>query len=360
MDIVKVLVFLLILGTIILVHEFGHFITAKLAGVKVETFAIGFPPRLFAVRRGETEYAINMIPLGGYVKMAGEDDPDVPRGFGSASRSWRAVILLAGITMNLLMAVVFFSAAYATGWPEVTKSEILVSEVLNGSPAQQAGLKAGDVILAMNGQTISTTDQLRNLTLTVLGKPTALLIRRNGAEKTVELTPRANVPVDQGPIGVAIVDQPLAETPVNYPLGSAIVNGVTQTVQAIVQTVLVIVFIIKGLIPFADARPTGPVGIYDVVGQATAVTIQTGWLYPILSVAGVISAGVAFANVLPIPGLDGGRLLFVIIEAIRGRRMRPDRENVIHFVGLAFMVSLFLVITYFDIISPPNVSFTPH
>jgi regulator of sigma E protease len=357
---VKILVFLLILGMIILVHEFGHFVLAKLAGVKVETFAIGFPPRLFALRRGETEYALNLIPLGGYVKMAGEDNPDVPRGFGAASRGWRAAILIAGITMNVLAAVLLFAAAYATGWPEVTKSEILVTEVLIGSPAQQAGIKPGDAILEMNGHPITTTDQLRTLTQSSLGKPATFIIRRDGTDETIRLTPRANVPPNQGPIGVAIVDQPLAETPVNYPVGSAIVNGAIQALQSLVQTVLVIVLLIQGLLPVADARPTGPVGIYEVVGQATQATIQTGWLYPILSVAGTISAGVAFANLLPIPGLDGGRLLFVAIEAIRGRRMRPDRENVIHFVGLAFMVSLFLVITYFDIINPISVNFTPH
>lgn len=358
MDVLKILVFLLILGTIILVHEFGHFALAKLAGVKVETFAIGFPPRLFSVRRGETEYAINLIPLGGYVKMAGEEDPDVPRGFSSASRGWRAAILLAGITMNVLAAVAFFSLAFATGWPEVTKSEIIVSQVQPSSPAAEAGLRSNDVIVSMNGQAITSATQLRRLTDESLGRPVTLVFRRGGVENSARLTPRANVPPDQGPIGIAIVEQPLQEEPVNFPIGSAIVNGAIQAARSVGSTVLVIVLMVKGLIPVADARPIGPAGIYQVVGQATVATVQTGWLYPILSVAGTISAGVAFANFLPIPGLDGGRLLFVLVEAVRGRRMKPERENVIHFVGLAFMVSLFLVITYFDIINPISVNFS--
>lgn len=359
MDVLKIAVFLLTLGTIILVHEFGHFLLAKLAGVKVETFAIGFPPRLFAIRRGETEYALNVVPLGGYVKMAGEEDPTVPRGFGSAPRRWRAAILLAGITMNILAAILFFSAAYATGWPEVVKSDIVVSQVLPGSPAAQAGLQAGDVIVAISGQPVTGTTQLRKLTDANLGKATTLTIRRGNSDRSVTLTPRVQWPADQGPIGIAIENRPTQIDPVKYPLGSAIVNGAVQAAQSVISTVLVIVLMIRGLIPVADARPIGPAGIYQVVGQATAATVRTGWLYPILSVAGTISAGVAFANILPIPGLDGGRLLFLLIEAIRGRRMQPERENVIHFVGLALMVSLFLVITYFDIINPINVNFTP-
>jgi regulator of sigma E protease len=357
---VNILVFLVILGALILLHELGHFVLAKRAGVKVEEFGIGFPPRLFAVRRGETDYSLNLIPLGGFVRMLGEEDPTAPRSFAAAPRIWRIAILAAGASMNILAAVFLFTAAYASGWPSVTKSDVVISEVLPDSPASQAGLQPGDVIQAINGQSVQQTSQLQGLIGSRLGKPTPLQIGRNNQTLTVTVTPRSTWPPDQGPIGIAIEDHALRYEPVYYSLPKAFVLGAARTAETLFATLSVPVLVLRGLLPADVARPIGPLGIYQVTSQAATQTVQTGWWYPVLSVAGLISAGLGLANLLPIPGLDGGRLLFVVIEAVRGQRISPRRESMIHFAGLAFLVSVVIVVTYFDVLFPVNVDFVPH
>lgn len=356
----NVVIFVILLSLLILVHELGHFVMAKRAGVKVEEFAIGFPPRLFSVRRGETAYSINLIPLGGYVKMLGEEDPSFPRSFAAARRRWRVAILAAGATMNILLAILLFAGAYAAGWPQVTKSEVVITQVVPGSPAAAAGLREGDVILAFNGQTIDQPEQLPPLSQDSLGKVTALTIRRGQQTIVVSLIPRTTWPEGQGPIGIAIMARPLKIEPVHYQPLSALINGARQTIETITITLTLPLLVLRGLIPADVARPIGPFGMYQLTSQAATETVATGWWFPILSVAGTVSAGLGLANLLPIPGLDGGRLLFVLIETIRGRRVSPKREGQIHLVGLALLVSLVIIITYFDLLFPVNVQFTPH
>jgi len=355
----NVVVFVVLLGVLILVHELGHFILAKRAGVKVEEFGIGFPPRLFSIRRGETDYSLNLIPLGGYVRMLGEEDPTAPRSFASAPRRWRFAILAAGATMNIIAAVLLFSAAYITGVPDFTSADIVVSEVVANSPAAQAGLRAGDQIVRMRGQAIDSFTQLQNVTNLSRGTPTALVVRRGAQTVNLTITPRTTYPAGQGPMGVAVTLRPRNLIHDSVPV--ALVNGAVDTGRTVLLTIALPVDIIRGLIPIADApRPMGPVGIFQVTSQATAVTLDRGWLWPILEVAGEVSAGLAVANLLPIPGLDGGRLLFVVIEAIRGRRLNPQRETMIHLMGMAFLLSLVLVITYLDILHPVPSDLFPH
>ena len=360
MSLLNLVIFLILLSLLILVHELGHFILAKRAGVKVEEFAIGFPPRLFSIQRGETSYSINAIPLGGYVKMLGEEDPTYPRSFASASRKWRVAILAAGATMNIVFAVFLFGGAYASGWPEVTKSEVTVAQVMPDSPASSAGLKEGDVIVAFDGHPVTTPEQLPGLSQESLGRPTTIEIRRGGQQRIITLTPRTSWPEGEGPIGIAIAEHALKIEPVYYPLPTALLNGARETLQTVVMTLTLPVLLLKGLIPASMARPIGPLGIYHLTTQATTETVATGWWFPLLSVAGTVSAGLGLANLLPIPGLDGGRLLFVVIEAIRGRRVNPRREGQIHLVGLALLMSLVIIVTYFDILFPINVQFGPH
>ncbi|MGH2459570.1 MAG: M50 family metallopeptidase [Chloroflexota bacterium] len=359
MSLLNLIIFLILLSLLVLVHELGHFILAKRAGVRVEEFAIGFPPRLFSIRRGETNYSINLIPLGGYVKMLGEEDPTYPRSFASAKRRWRVAILAAGATMNIIFAVFLFGGAYLSGWPEVTRSEVVVQQVMPDTPAASAGLKPGDVIVRFDGQAIASADQLPALSQASLGKLTTLEVRRAGQIENLTLTPRTSWPSGEGPIGIAIMEHALKVEPVYYPLPAALLNGARQTLQTITITLALPVLLLKGLIPASLARPIGPIGIYNLTTQATTETVSTGWWFPLLSVAGTVSAGLGLANLLPIPGLDGGRLLFVLIEAIRGRRVSPQREGQIHLVGLALLMSLVIIITYFDILFPVNVQFGP-
>src|SRR5258708_4117744 len=168
------------LSALVFVHELGHFVLAKRAGVKVEEFGIGFPPRLLAFRRGETDYSLNAVPLGGFVRMLGEEDPTAPRSFASAPRRWRVAILAAGAAMNIVVATFLFAGAFASGWPTVTKSDVVITQVAPDSPAAQAGLRSGDVISAVNGKTIDQSDQLRPLIDANLGNSATFVLDRSG------------------------------------------------------------------------------------------------------------------------------------------------------------------------------------
>ncbi|MHB1132269.1 MAG: M50 family metallopeptidase [Chloroflexota bacterium] len=348
----EILTFLLIFGVLVFVHELGHFVTAKLAGVKVEEFGFGFPPRLAAVKRGETEYSINAVPLGGFVRMLGEDDPSEQRSFASAPKRWRATILLAGATMNLIAGCLLFGAAYMSGWPTATGFEVQVQAVLSGSPAEQAGLQAGDVILRLNGQPIGNTNDLVAQTQTVLGRETQVVVRRGSNEQTLAITPYPVFEAQRGALGVSIANNPLAIEAVSYPAGEALVRGTQEVGRTLALTASLPSLLAKGLVPAEVARPTGPVGIWQITSQAATETASSGWWFPILWVAGALSVGLGLANVLPIPGLDGGRLLFVVIEALRGRRISPEREGAIHMVGIVLLVTLSLVIAYYDFTRP--------
>lgn len=353
-----VLAFAVLLGFMVLVHELGHFVMAKLAGVKVEEFGIGFPPRLAAVRRGETDYSINWIPLGGFVRMLGEEDPAEPRSFARARKRWRVGILLAGSAMNMLAAAAFFSAAFMAGWPTVTQSEVTISRVLAASPAEQAGLRQGDVVLAVAGEPVRASSDLRRITDAQLGRPVPVEIRRGQDRITLTVTPRRQWPPDEGPIGIGIWDRPTRMEPVEYGFGDAVRRGFGELGKSILLTLSIPVMAFQGLVPLEFLRPVGPVGLYQGVSQAAAETVRSGWWFPILYMAATLGAGLGVANLLPIPGLDGGRLVFVLIEMLRGRRVSPEREGLIHLVGMALLVSLVLVITYFDILFPVNVDFS--
>ena len=340
---------LLVLTLLVFVHESGHFLVAKRAGIKVEEFGFGFPPRIFSFRHGETRYSVNALPLGGFVKMLGEEDPSHPRSFASQSRWWRAAVLLAGPAANVVLAILLFAAAYATGWP-TPAAGIKITQVSEGSPAIEAGLQPDDVIISLDGVAIGSTSELLELTRQNLGRPVPIEVRRERATLTREVRPRVNPPEGQGPIGIGI--GPTRIDRVAHPLPQALVLGAEQTYQTIGFTFAVPSMILRGLIPLDMARPVGPVGIVQITSEATSVSVNSGWLFPALSVAALISTALAVFNILPIPALDGGRLLFVIIEALRGRRIDPRREGAIHSVGIAVLLSLIVVVTYLDVLSP--------
>jgi regulator of sigma E protease len=354
----SILAFALLLGFMVLIHELGHFTVAKLAGIRVEEFGIGFPPRLFALRRGETEYSLNALPLGGFVRMLGEEDPQQPRSFARARKRWRIAILLAGSTMNMIAAALFFAVAYMAGWPTVTATELEVSRVVAGSPAEQAGLQRGDVILSLGGQPVAQSGDMRRVTEASLGQPVQLEIRRGTTSQTLQVTPRAQWPEGEGPMGIVILDRPTRVEPVRYGSVEALGRGVRELGRSIVLTLSIPMLAIQGIVPLELLRPVGPVGLYQATSQATAETTRSGWWFPLLYMAATLGAGLGVANLLPIPGLDGGRLVFIALEALRGRRVSPEREGLIHLVGMAMLLSLVVVITYFDILFPVNVDFT--
>ena len=350
--------FLLLLSFMVFCHELGHFLMAKRAGVRVEEFGIGFPPRVWATRRGETEYSINALPLGGFCRMTGENgegEESDPRSFPNASKPWRFAILLAGPAMNVILAVVIFAAAYAAGWPTVTKSEVEVQSVVAGLPADAAGLRPSDVIVSFAGQPVEKVTDLRRVGEENRGREVLMTIRRDGSTAEVKIRPRESWPAGEGPLGVSIGERPLKVEPIAYPIGEAIVRGAERTAIIAVATFYLPIEAMRGTVPLEVIRPSGPVGIYQITSQAAVESIENGWWFPILSVAGLLSVGLGVANLLPIPALDGGRLVFLAVEAIRRRRLNPQTEGMINVIGFTVLISLVILITFFDISSPVSI-----
>lgn len=333
------------LGTLVLLiiaHELGHFVTAKLAGVKVEEFGVGFPPRLFAVKRGETEYSINIIPLGGFCRMLGEEDPKESRSLASKNKRTRALILSAGSIMNILMPLLLFTASYAVPH-QVFRELVRVERVEAGSPAEKAGILPGDLVLEVNGEPVRNRGDLTfNIRRNLGSEITVLLRQGENTPRSVPVVPRWNPPPQQGAIGVILGATELSPSTESLPIWEAVPAGVKSTVDTLV---LFRNEIASWFIKKQAPQLAGPIGIVQVTGEV----VQTGFS-PLLSFAALISINLAIFNLLPIPGLDGGRLLFVFLEFIlRGRRVSPQKERIIHFIGFALLILLVVFVSYFDI-----------
>lgn len=297
-----------------------------------------------------TEYTINLIPFLAFVRMLGEDDPTLPGSLASAPKRVRFVTLFGGPAMNLVLALVLFVVAFMVGWPEPSLYGVLITEVAKDSPAEAAGLQGSDIILSIDGHRTETAEEVKALTDERLDQSMTLEIQRQGEVSAVSLKPRSRPPEGEGAMGVAIVGDWVARIePTNYPLGQAIVRGTQETANTVAMVVIVPVHIIRGLIPVEQARPTGIVGIARMTADAVEQSVDTGWLFPVVQLMAVISIAIGITNLLPIPALDGGRLLFILLETIRGKRIPPEREGAIHFIGLTALLALMLVITYFDI-----------
>jgi regulator of sigma E protease len=304
------------------------------------------------LKRG-TEYTINMIPFGGYVRMLGEEDPTAAGSFASKSKRIRIAVLVAGAAMNLLLAIVVFTSAFMLGAPQVVATDnVMVSGVSQGSPADQADLRIGDIVVSINGISVTSPEELVGLIREQIGQEVVLVIKRGSDTIQVTVTPRTNPPEGEGAIGIAI--QPYASkiTLNYYPIGEALWLGVQETFGIVALTFSVPVLILRGLIPAELVRPIGPPGIYQQTASAVQASVQTGWWFPLLNLVGLISTALAITNLLPLPALDGGRIFFIVVETIRGRRVDPAREGFIHFVGLAILMVLMLVVSYYDIIRP--------
>jgi len=297
-----------------------------------------------------TEYTINAIPFLAFVRMLGEENPSLPGSLASASKRVRFVVLFGGPAMNLVLALLLFIMAFMVGWPEPSLYGVLVTSVAEGSPAEAVGLQANDIILSIDGHRTETGEEVKALTETRLDQLVTLEVQRQGEVLQVSLVPRSRPPEGEGAMGVGIVGGWVARIkPTRYPLGQAIVRGVTQTGSTALMVVAVPIQIIRGLIPIEQARPTGIVGIARMTADALEQSVDTGWLFPIVQMMAVISIAIGITNLLPIPAFDGGRLLFVFLEAIRGKRIPPEREGAIHFIGLTALLAVMLIITYFDI-----------
>ncbi len=349
MDIaLSILGFIAVLAVLILVHEGGHFMAAKAAGIRVLEFGLGFPPRLWGVHRGDTLYSINAIPLGGFVKMAGEEDPTEPRSLASKSAGVRFLVMAAGAFMNALTALVLFSALFVVP-QDVLVGKVTIAEVAADSPAQKAGVLPGDTIVSVNGHAVLNVGDLRYRVNLDLGQQSTWLIQRGEQSLTVNLVPRLNPPADQGATGIVLATSEYHVERQSEALWKAPFLGLQRMGEVLILTRNEFAkWIAGGTAP----QVTGPVGMAQAFGEvAQEQSVAVGdRIMAIVSLAAIISMSLAIFNILPIPALDGGRILFVVIEMVRrGKRIPPEKEGMVHFIGFVVLIALALVITFADL-----------
>ncbi len=340
--ILTIVVGVIVLSVLILVHELGHFIAAKATGAWVEEFGIGFPPRIYGRKWGDTIYSINWIPFGGFNKMSGEVDPKAPRSLAGKSYGVRLLVLSGGILMNLLLPFLLLSVAYMIPHDAII-GQVVVEEVAPGSPAEMAGIQVGDTILSIDGREINNGSDLSRLVQLNLGSEISILIEHADATtETITLTPRWRPPEGEGPIGTLSRTIDPVTVSESYPPWEAIPRGTRSCVETLILYKNGIVGLILGTIPFTAA---GPVGIVQITGEVAHSGIS-----PVLELTAFISIAIAITQLIPFPALDGGRILFVIIEWIRrGKRISPRIETIVHSIGFMILLGLLLLVTYQDI-----------
>ena len=359
--VIPILIFFLIIGLVIFVHELGHYMMARRAGVFVEEFALGMGPKLIGFNgkqneRGEqTLYSLRAFPIGGFCKMRGEDDaePDDPGALNTKSIKARMLVMVGGSAMNFLLAIILFLTT--TVFTGVRVAEVV--GFLDDSPAFAAGLEIGDRVTHINGVRVSLYENfLIQMELTG-GNETEVRINRNGERHTYNITPMVS-PDGQFLLGIQIGRRyGILQTP---PEGYRRLNPI----EAITTSTDMIAFNIR--LPFQllarfisgqnlpeGAAPMGPIGMAGEITNAYQVTIQRGVLDTIIImilIAGIISVALGIMNLLPIPGLDGARLMFLLIEAIRRKPVPVEKEAVVHFVGLVALILFAVFIAYRDIV----------
>lgn len=342
------LLFLVVLGTLLLGHELGHFIAARLRGVKIDEFGIGFPPRLLTLfEAGGTKYTLNWIPLGGFVRPAGEDDPDVPGGLAASSKTTRALVLIAGPAANVLLA--FFAFLFAFRFAAPNLDQVIIAEVQSNTPAFEAGIAEGDLILEVSGVSADSFQAIQAEIVDKLGQELVFTIERDGAVFDITLIPRTEWPEDQGPVGVT-----LGYPPANLSWGQSTQLSLDSMQSQVVGLLQLPGRLIAGEASEEEARISGLKGIHDMLAWASAVDSSSDRPFITLNIVGVISLGLALANLLPIPALDGGRLMFVFFEAIFRRRISPQFEGLAHALGFAFLLILMVYFNLQDFINPIN------
>jgi regulator of sigma E protease len=355
------IIFIVILATLILVHEFGHFIAAKRAGIRVDEFGIGFPPRLWGKKIGETTYSLNLFPVGGFVKIFGENPgeeslrgSDSARSFVRMPKLMQAWVVSAGVVFNLLLAWIILSAGFMAGIPyspddtpngrRVVNAELTITQVVPRSPADAAGLHVGDKIISLSAQgDVLTRGDMTAVQKFIAGHDTFEMTYSRGEETaTLAMKPKEGIADGRRVIGISMDMAGILELPIHR----ALYAGAEATVSLTIATALGIgsffINIFSGSADFSQV--SGPVGIVGVVGASAAL----GFVH-ILSLVALISINLAVINLLPFPALDGGRLLFILIEAIKRSPIKPSIANATNGIGFILLILLMIVVTYNDI-----------
>jgi regulator of sigma E protease len=350
----SILGFIISLGILAFIHELGHFLTARLFKIEVEEFGFGFPPRLARLfTLSGTMFTLNWIPFGAFVRPKGENDPTVKGGLAAANPWARLAVLFGGPVVNLVAGILIFSLVfYRVGAPDQSVVEIV--GVSADSPAAIAGLINNDIVQAVDGKLINNTQLLSDTIRTKLGKEVSLSILRSGKTIEIKVTPRVTPPSGQGPLGI-MLGNPIK--PITW--FQAVPFAAQMTYEQGKQLLLLPGRLIQGTIPADQARVVGPKGMFDIYQQAQSrdaasasaknpetPAVNTLWLMAVISVA------LGLTNLLPLPALDGGRILFVLPEIILRRRVPARFENAVHLVGFAALLVLMAVITLQDFLHP--------
>jgi regulator of sigma E protease len=294
-----------------------------------------------------TEYTLNWLPIGGFVRMWGEEGAVGKGSFNDAPKRWRAATLLAGPGMNLLIALVIFTLTYMLGYPEMPVS---IREIAPNSPAAQSGLRPDDTIVSIGDVKIRRIDQVKQVVDEHAGQALALIVLRNGQELTLQITPRtvSQTPAGQGKMGVVLATDNGYHL-VQHPLDESLMLALGDIKDTVQQIVTLPTRLLGGVIAPQEAQVVGPVGISQYAAAAVQQTAKTGEPFWFLNLFAAISLALAITNLLPLPALDGGRLIFVLLEAIRHKRISPEREAIVHFIGMMVLLALMVLITIQDI-----------
>ncbi|EKE10904.1 MAG: hypothetical protein ACD_15C00179G0003 [uncultured bacterium] len=369
---IAIIVFIIILGVLIFVHELGHFLTARRNGVKADEFGFGFPPRMAGffqdektkkykfvwgnkdIQSSNTIYSINWIPLGGFVKIKGEDGAGTKEKDSFASKkAWpRIKILAAGVIMNFVLAWLLLSFSLMIGAPEtiegnrsdVADTKIQINEVVSGSPAEDAGMKIGDEILKKNIQAdFKNVEEVQDFINKNKGKEIEFNIRRGNEIIKIKSVPRENIPEGEGALGISLAQT----TIVKYPIFKALRTGALEVYQLTIAILVALGGIIASLFSGkgVGAEVSGPIGIAILTKQ-----VATLGLTYILRFAALLSINLAIINALPIPALDGGRILFILIEKIKGSPISQETEQKFHTIGFILLILLMILVTLRDVV----------
>ena len=370
---IAIIVFILILGLLILVHELGHFITARIFGVKAEEFGFGYPPRIFGWVKTDddkrkfvgrktdsreykhTVWSLNWFPLGGFVQIKGQDGEgkNEPDSFASKSVWQRFIMLFAGVFMNFLLCAILLSVGLASGLPTLVDDEpaanlnyreakVQIISILPDSPASQADLKVGDVVISIDDNLINKIAEVQDKIASKENQPTFIKIARGDEELIKEITPLALGEGDRAMIGVGLAKTAI----VSYPWYISIYKGFQITATLTLTIVKAFGQIIGNIFTHGKVgiEVAGPVGIAVMTGQVA----KLGWIY-LLQFAALLSINLAIINLFPIPALDGGRILFLLIEKIKGSPVNQKVEGMIHQIGFILLMILILLVTFKDV-----------